>query len=529
LILWKTKSALVLIATVTVASFILNIFAAYSGQPEVGYFLPWNRLWELSLGGALAYVQFDDNATSNRPSFGKSSLVAVLHRSPFLERDSRALIGGALLVIFFVAVELTARFTFPGWWALLPCIGTTLLISAGPRCWINRRILSSSVLVFVGAISYPLYLWHWPLLAFAQALEPREAIGPAIKAGAIIVAFLLAYLTYRFLEMPVRTSRNKARLVFPLCASLLLCGTMGYLSYTAVIPARLESRDTARYVRAATEDWLPGTHDTPWTEAVSGLLTLGTGSRRVLFLGDSNLQQYYPRINYLLSEHPMNAHSAVFATHAWCAPSTIKFSKLSAQSRAACDAYLNDALEYARQPEVDTVVLGACWYCYFISFRDFYHLGDTGPLKPGADQAIEDLRRTIGALLAAGKRVYIVLDTPLGPDFDPRQMISHSLVSADQRPIVPLPPRAQIQRAFDPITARLLSVGAETGATVIDPMKFLCSETVCPATTPDGEPMYHDLFHLRPAYVRDNVRFLDGTVLDDLDPASAKLDPGKFK
>ena len=67
---------------------------------------------------------------------------------------------------------------FPGWWALLPCCGTFLVVSAGPNAWLrNRRVLSNRLLVGIGLMSYPLYLWHWPLLSFARITKATASGG----------------------------------------------------------------------------------------------------------------------------------------------------------------------------------------------------------------------------------------------------------------------------------------------------------------------------------------------------------------
>jgi peptidoglycan/LPS O-acetylase OafA/YrhL len=84
---------------------------------------------------------------------------------------------------------------FPGWWALLPVIGTVLLIAAGPTAWINRNIFAHPACVYIGLISYPLYLWHWPLLSFARIVEVGEPPKPLLVA-CIAVSFVLAALTY---------------------------------------------------------------------------------------------------------------------------------------------------------------------------------------------------------------------------------------------------------------------------------------------------------------------------------------------
>jgi hypothetical protein len=118
---------------------------------------------------------------------------------------------------------------FPGWWALMPTAGAFLLIAAGPDTALNRLGLGARPLVFVGLISYPLYLWHWPLLSFANILyagRPSRAVNIAMVA----ISFLLAWLTYRAIERPVRMSKSHSTWV----TLLVLCfavGGAGWLVY----------------------------------------------------------------------------------------------------------------------------------------------------------------------------------------------------------------------------------------------------------------------------------------------------------
>ena len=82
--------------------------------------------------------------------------------------------GIGLLLILTAALLLNKTVAFPGWWALLPTAGAYLIISGGPNAWINRHALSWRPLVFIGLISYPLYLWHWPILFFARISPVRK-------------------------------------------------------------------------------------------------------------------------------------------------------------------------------------------------------------------------------------------------------------------------------------------------------------------------------------------------------------------
>src|SRR6185436_20277250 len=94
-------------------------------------------------------------------------------------------VAGLVLVAAGIAL-LSAQRPFPGWRALLPVAGTALLIAAGPTAWVNRRVLSNPLMVYLGLISYPLYLWHWPLLVYARIAAGGEP--PASLRLALLTA-----------------------------------------------------------------------------------------------------------------------------------------------------------------------------------------------------------------------------------------------------------------------------------------------------------------------------------------------------
>lgn len=121
---------------------------------------------------------------------------------------------------------------FPGYWALLPCFGTFLLLSS-PNSWINRNILSNKLLVRIGLISYPLYLWHWALLSL-QFLsfysEPNLTINT--KISVLIFSFIGAWITYQFIEKPIRhTKINKGYVALLLVLIMFIIGACGCLVY----------------------------------------------------------------------------------------------------------------------------------------------------------------------------------------------------------------------------------------------------------------------------------------------------------
>ena len=210
LLLWAFWKRRVGVLTVTLliflASFGLNI-AGIAHDPVATFYSPLTRFWELLCGSLLAWLSLKQNAirlTGPSATFpGLRAIAAFLalegKRSPLRNALS---IGGALLIaVVFLLV--TKEKAFPGWWALPPTLGAALLIAAGPEGWVNRVLLARRTMVFFGLISFPLYLWHWPLLSFVRIVV-SEAAPRAIRVAAVLLAIALAWVTYKLIEKPLR-------------------------------------------------------------------------------------------------------------------------------------------------------------------------------------------------------------------------------------------------------------------------------------------------------------------------------------
>ncbi len=207
--IWKRKwNFLPIISVIGIGSFAANIYTI-GYDPTSVFYSPIYRFWELIIGGILAYI------TRYKPE--------ILDR----HHNFRSVSGLALLIIGLMLINKDRQ--FPGWWALLPTIGAFLLISAGATAWINKTILSNKVLVWFGLISYPLYLWHWPLLSFAKILEGNPST--LLKSVLVIAAVILAWLTRQFIENPLRFSTyNRTPLIL-----LLTLGVVGSIGYSCII------------------------------------------------------------------------------------------------------------------------------------------------------------------------------------------------------------------------------------------------------------------------------------------------------
>lgn len=194
------------IAGIALSSFLLGAITV-DVDPTEAFYSPASRLWELLFGSALA-------ARSDRVDrfFGTNS------------RNVRSALGLGCMVIAFFAFD--KDFLFPGWWALLPVVGAFLVISAGSTHGLNRTFLSASPLVKIGLISFPLYLWHWPLISFAHIIESGQP-SVFLRSTAVAASFLLAWVTYRYVEIPVRRRPNPKVTIY-LVTSLVMVGAIGF-------------------------------------------------------------------------------------------------------------------------------------------------------------------------------------------------------------------------------------------------------------------------------------------------------------
>ena len=190
-----------------IGSFLLNV-ALIGSDPVATFYLPFTRAFELLAGAMLV-------GTSSRISqaSGASNLRA----------------NGGIVLIAVAGVVLDNHRAFPGWWAMLPVGGTALLLSA-PGAWLNRVVLAARMPVWIGLISYPLYLWHWPLLVFFAAI--KFAPLTLLERGLVIgLCFVLAWLTVRFIEKPLRFDRSaQGRIVGKvagLCSAMLMISVAG--------------------------------------------------------------------------------------------------------------------------------------------------------------------------------------------------------------------------------------------------------------------------------------------------------------
>lgn len=444
---WRRRwSLLGLVLLLGVASFSANIVLTQV-DTAAAFFFPISRFWELMAGCAVAYIM------RQRELGGHVHLRAA---------SGLAMIGGA-------AIYFNAKMVFPGWAALVPVMGTVLVISAGPQAFTNRYLLSLRPMVWVGLISYPLYLWHWPLLSYAHILEDSTPLGKT-RLYLLAVALLLAWLTYVAIERPIRFGavRHKERL---LIGGLVGLGVAGLIAFNA---PRALYRDTfapkvanggdighEEFYGHIREKYFPceprELHSTTgkWRDVIRCFQSKN-GKPTVAILGDSHAEHLF-----IGAAEANPAENVVYYLRS--APPTLD------NPRA------KDVFQYVlSQPSIHTVMLAVWWR----GDKLFY---DAPRLKDAVD-----------ALRASGKDVYLVEDVPRFPFYPQRCKYSGAAFreanrcdGTSEETLTNQSHYAHAQRV----------VAAATGAKMIPVLDLFCGASTC-SMAPDAQLLFRDRHHL---------------------------------
>lgn len=479
-----------LLAVLFMASFAISIAFSITNIAD-DFYLPVSRFWELLVGAALAW---------------RRELVLTPRMRSWTS------IGGLAALLSSMAV-LTPEMPFPGWPALLPVMGAAAIILAGPAATVNRLVFSNRAVVFVGLISYPFYIWHWPLISYAYIIRLGKPPTPLMATALVVASFVLAWATYRFIEYPVRfgTNRHRARI---LAACVAVVGACGLAVWTNNgFPQRfppLPGVDIRKIGFARLDaDFKPTksmeVSDHGWTLEAH----LGQGDRKVALSGDSLLFHYGPRVQQLADEGRLAAN-VFFLTGPRCPPVP---GVVQREKFARCADLPGLLVDLVRREKVQSVVLGASWAGYNDGSMLIERNGRRLPLNTAAavDDFFANLEDYVGSLQKQGARVYLVLGLPAHRRFNPGEMVTRSLIGARiALGVENAVPVAELRAANAAVDARLRSIGERTGAAILDPLPDICGgNDGCLPFFGAGEPKFSDGTHLRPTFVREHVHFLD--------------------
>ncbi|MFL2946284.1 MAG: acyltransferase family protein [Parvibaculales bacterium] len=226
----RSRNLLILTFIISIASFVYNI-QIIASNPSEAFFWPFGRFWELLTGAILAWFSVHyrkqlDLITPKVNTFIRSAIYVDQWQPSENAFASLLSIGGFCLLLWGV-FNIHKGVGFPGYWAAVPVLGASLIISAGPSAIVNKWLLSNRVAIWIGLISYPLYLWHWPILSALYIVKDGQPDRNARLIG-VFLSFLLAWITYRFIEKPVRFNRRKHSTVISLVVLMIATGLVGY-------------------------------------------------------------------------------------------------------------------------------------------------------------------------------------------------------------------------------------------------------------------------------------------------------------
>jgi len=377
-------------------SFALNL-ALIHHDPVGVFYSPLTRIWEILLGSLLA--SFAAGRGMAAPTRLKPWNAAI--------PDNLKSLTGLLLVVMSVLL-IHKQQAFPGWRALLPVLGTALLVAAGPHALLNRRVLANRLLVWLGLISYPLYLWHWLLLSLTSRYFPEGELDLEIRGAVVLLSIVLAVLTYLLIERPVRFARRGKRWkTMLLCLAMLSTATVGLATWQhdgfksrfrfdqAIL--KLTAKD-----EPFREKWLAQIREgTCHLDGEATRFDDCVESRRpLLFLwGDSHAAALYPGLRNLQQRKSFGIAQFTLGT----CPPILEFIDRDVEGRKNCPEVNQNILDTVRSLKPEIVMLHAHWESPAYALYD-----------PQAKQFdVARLKKTIEAIQAAGAgRVVLIGPVP---------------------------------------------------------------------------------------------------------------------
>ncbi|MBM3618553.1 MAG: acyltransferase [Alphaproteobacteria bacterium] len=448
---FSRKRMVIMLSLLFMLSFCASVYGARE-RAAWAFYLPHSRAWELLAGAFLAIGIF--------PEFKKT-----------WQRQVGAAAG--MVLILFAVFTFTERTHFPGHAALLPVLGAMLLIHTGNNTstWMGQ-CLSSPLPRFIGLVSYSWYLWHWPIMVFYGSQKFHLPFSEAEKTGLFVVSFLLAVISWWFIEKPFRSAggikRFPRRSLFNGTAVLvvILVGIGALGVQMQGLPQRFPS-DVNRYAAYADQGFTLGKEGcfikrvTPFSQQlIEACVRYDPTKKNYLLVGDSHaahlffgFKKAYPEYNFSILS--MGA----------CKPVEIK-----STAGANCDALMRYILhEHFMTHPKQTVILAAKWF-------------------PKNAASVE---KTVKTLQAQGIELVIVGPQPAYSEALPL-ILAKSLILGNSL----LPDQLMHRYVFD-IDEEFAEMAARNHVPYISPLNLLCAENGdCMHQTPEGAPLLRDNNHL---------------------------------
>ena len=460
----------VAIGAMTLASFALGIWLMRTDGSANAFFMSPPRAWEFLVGGIIGIEGFP-----------------VLRN--VLAQKARVV---ALVLLAIPIFSLRQGPGFPGFNALTPCIGAALFIWSGIGMPTLKRSPYSPLHVarFFGQISYSLYLWHWPLFAFARFSKSSLVLDPLDKIALFALTVLISYLSWRFVEQPFRKgtlapTRREAFRVAGLTTAALLAASVGGIVASRTpsdadrVALQLESYNDYKYQ--------PLYRFGDCFAPVGGVfgdacLAFEAGKTNALLWGDSLAAHYFHGLRKTTDPQSLNI---LQATQAACMPTF----NAAAQGVTGCRNFAAQMDASLTGSKPDLIILSADWLEY--------------ARPPRFDRMIADLRQTIAELNERG--IPVVL---LGPAVQFRTRLPSMLMRAHLRNVDAEPSDFVLPDIFALDQKMKTALPADEKFSYVSVVDAICSAGQCPLTIDGGIPLSWDHAHLTAegsVYVMDRL------------------------
>jgi peptidoglycan/LPS O-acetylase OafA/YrhL len=462
---WARRRATLVLAACAVLSFAVAALLVRSNASAAFYLSPF-RAWELLAGALLAM----------------GALPPV--RSALLRE---LLVGGGLCAILAACVAYGENTRFPGTAALLPVLGAAAIIHGGSGgSTLAGRFLASGPMVYMGLISYSLYLWHWPVIVLAQYLNGME---PATRhAGLLLVlSLLLAALSYHLVETPFRRPagaqpprRGLWQAAGFAAAGLVFCAA-GLV--TAGFPGRFAP--AVAEMDAVRRQPLPY-HDQCNDRDPDKACRLGAAAvePKMLLWGDSHLLSMAPALHELLLKA---GASAVFVPATACAPLMDVDSRIKSSCRGIAER-VQEVL--AARPELQTVVLSGFWSTYFREHGPLLWASGQGEHLEAEAAAAKGLQATVRWLLEHRRKTIVI-----GPVPTYEKNVAAALALQERDGVARLDLAQYPQRQKNALFAGAVrALPPDSRLQAADPLAWMCNPQCAVAV--GGKSLYRDAHHL---------------------------------
>ena len=456
--------------------------------PQTAFFLSQYRFWELLLGALLAFDLIP------RPT-------------PGVLRQGVAALGLGLIAFAIFAFDKDT--TFPGLAAIVPCLGAAMVVHAKADAGPVGRALSSPPLVFLGLISYSLYLWHWPFFVFARYILDRSlSLGENILL--IVLSIIVSSASWQFIEQPFRSRSSpvsRANLRMGAIAAVTIAVVFGvYVSVGRGLPGRLTPE--AQKLYAASYDgsqylsqkcFIDTTGKGPSLSAIraGSICRIGKAVPKPEFVvwGDSHAAAMAPAIDIAASR---SGHGGLFVARGGCPPLLdYHFGKTRIFKDKRCRDFNQAAFDLVERRHIPVVFMLAFWPKYVHRAElpgegIYYDPRVSPPLADWSAPVARSLALTLGRLTQIGTRVILVMDVP-----EIGYKVPEALAKAAMKGTSPdiAPSRISVLRR-QALSRQLIQMyAARYHASVIDPVPAFCDKTHCDVER-DGTVFYRDSDHI---------------------------------